>query len=593
MLRIIKKFNMILNQKQKIRVGIIVFLMLIGALMETMGVSLILPLMNALLDNEFFKEHKYAVLLCNTLGLRSQKTFLVVILLVLIAVFIIKDVFLYFEYYVQTRFICNNRLAAQRELMSSYLRRPYDYYLNASSGEITRIITSDVSGAFGLMTTIMTFFTEFIVCTALIAAMIFIDAVMSVLAAVILLAELFVIYRFVKPALRNAGTGLQKASANANKWVLQSIAGIKELKVSCKEDYFLEQYTRYADEAITSEKINTVLGNAPRLIIEAVTVSAMLAVMIFMLLAGRDISSLLPQLAAFALAAVRLLPSANRISTALNAIAYQEPMLDKMIENLKVLNHEDEESGRMHLHKTETLLTLEKCCGLQNITFVYPNSDNEVLCHADMVIPVGKSVGIVGTSGAGKTTAVDILLGLLEQRQGRVYTDGKDICCNYKQWLSMTGYIPQMIYMLDDTIRANVAFGLPRNSIDDKQVWRALEEAQLKKFVEELPQGLDTEIGERGVRLSGGQRQRIGIARALYSNPKLLIFDEATSALDNETETAIMESVNALHGKKTLIIIAHRLSTIQECDLVYRVENGKISILERGSGMGQDRCSSF
>jgi ABC-type multidrug transport system fused ATPase/permease subunit len=193
-----------------------------------------------------------------------------------------------------------------------------------------------------------------------------------------------------------------------------------------------------------------------------------------------------------------------------------------------------------------------------------------------MEIPAGKSVGIVGTSGSGKTTAVDILLGLLPPKKGNVLSDGKNIRDEYSDYLRGVGYIPQMIFMLDDTIRANIAFGLPRNETDEEKVWNALEEAQLKDFVESLPDGLDTTIGERGVRLSGGQRQRIGIARALYSDPSLLIFDEATSALDNETEAAIMESINALHGRKTMIIIAHRLTTIKECDLVYRVENGKI-----------------
>lgn len=193
-----------------------------------------------------------------------------------------------------------------------------------------------------------------------------------------------------------------------------------------------------------------------------------------------------------------------------------------------------------------------------------------------MVIPVGKSIGIVGASGSGKTTAIDILLGLLPPQAGNVLVDGVDIRKNYGCWLAHLGYILQMIFMLDDTIRANVAFGISDKEVDDAQVWKALEEAQLKEFVQSLPDGLDTTIGERGVRLSGGQRQRIGIARALYMDPDLLIFDEATSALDNETEAAIMDSINALHGRKTLVIIAHRLTTIEECDIVYRVEHGKI-----------------
>ena len=215
---------------------------------------------------------------------------------------------------------------------------------------------------------------------------------------------------------------------------------------------------------------------------------------------------------------------------------------------------------------------------LHDITYRYPNTEEPVLRNANMVIPVGKSVGIVGVSGAGKTTAVDILLGLLKPEKGQVLADGKSIEEDYRGWLSHLSYIPQSIYMLDDTIRANVAFGFDLKKVDDEQIWRALREAQLEEFVKSLPEGLDTSIGERGVRLSGGQRQRIGIARALFTDPELIILDEATSALDNDTEAAIMDAINALHGKKTLIIIAHRLTTIEECDMVYRVKDGKIDL---------------
>ncbi|MDE6168447.1 MAG: ATP-binding cassette domain-containing protein, partial [Acetatifactor sp.] len=224
---------------------------------------------------------------------------------------------------------------------------------------------------------------------------------------------------------------------------------------------------------------------------------------------------------------------------------------------------------------------LSRSVELRDITYSYPNSDKLILDHADMLIPVGASVGIVGTSGAGKSTAVDILLGLLEPGTGAVYADGKRVKEHYRSWLRNIGYIPQMIFMLDDTIRRNVAFGVADQQIDEDRVWEVLKEAQLDEFIKTLPEGLDTGIGERGIRLSGGQRQRIGIARALYHDPELLVLDEATSALDNDTERAIMESINRLHGKKTLVIIAHRLQTIEKCDLVYRVEDGKILKEER------------
>ncbi len=343
------------------------------------------------------------------------------------------------------------------------------------------------------------------------------------------------------------------------------------------EAFFEENYEKSGRRTIQAEKWNSVLGNIPRLLIEMVSVCSMLALIAIMIYKGREIETLITSLGAFAMAAVKLLPSANRVVGALNAIAYQEPALDKMLENLQILESEDGRSTIEEAAEKKTSpLTLEREISLQNISYSYPNSEQHVLKQAQMSVPVGKSVGIVGTSGAGKTTAVDIMLGLLNPQEGWVLADGVDVMSNYTEWLSHIGYIPQTIFMLDDTIRANVAFGMKREDQTDEQVWYALEEAQLAEFVRSLPEGLDTQIGERGVRLSGGQRQRIGIARALYTNPELLIFDEATSALDNETEAAIMESINSLHGRKTMVIIAHRLQTIEGCDIVYRVKDGKI-----------------
>ena len=232
----------------------------------------------------------------------------------------------------------------------------------------------------------------------------------------------------------------------------------------------------------------------------------------------------------------------------------------------------------------EEKLDVKDSIEMKDITYAYPNTERLIFDHADLKIPVGASVGIVGTSGAGKSTVVDILLGLLEPSTGYIYADGVDVKepGNYRKWLKNIGYIPQMIFMLDDTIRKNVAFGVPEDKIDENRLWEVLKEAQLDEFIKTLPEGLETGIGERGIRLSGGQRQRIGIARALYNDPEVLILDEATSALDNDTEAAIMESINRLHGRKTLIIIAHRLQTIEKCDIVYRVEDGRAKI-ERGS----------
>ena len=409
----------------------------------------------------------------------------------------------------------------------------------------------------------------------LVITVLVISPVMTLFLVIILSLAMLVIMKIVKPILQKQGIVAQKSSSQTYKWLLQSINGIKEIKVSQKETYFQTNFEISGRQTITAERWNSIIQNIPRLLIEMVSICSVLAVVGIMIFMGMDIESLVPALGAFVMAAVKLLPSANRIVNASNAIAYSEPALDKLVENIQ--ETEKVKTKKItDVKEIEQSFTFEKEIKLASVTYAYPDTEKKILENADMIIPIGKSVGIVGTSGAGKTTAVDILLGLLKPESGKILIDGTDIQENYGQWLSHIGYIPQMIFMLDDTIRANVAFGYKEQKGKEEDIWRALEEAQLSEFVKSLPEGLDTRIGERGIRLSGGQRQRIGIARALYPDPDILIFDEATSALDNETESDIMKSIEGLHGKKTLVIIAHRLTTIEGCDMVYRVAEGKI-----------------
>ncbi|MDE6183950.1 MAG: ABC transporter ATP-binding protein/permease [Lachnospiraceae bacterium] len=281
-------------------------------------------------------------------------------------------------------------------------------------------------------------------------------------------------------------------------------------------------------------------------------------------------------IATFGVAAIRVLPSVNRINTYITEIAYTQPSLDFVYENLQEGMKTDAMLAERKANSQIEKLKLEDKIELNHISFHYPDSDKAIFKDAHMVVPKGKSVGIIGASGAGKSTIVDVLLGLLHAQEGEITCDGVDIFKNYESWLAQVGYIPQSIYLIDESIRDNIAFGIDADKIDDKRIWEVLEEAQLREFIEELPEGLDTTIGDRGVRLSGGQRQRIGIARALYNDPEILVFDEATSALDNDTEAAVMEAVNSFHGKKTMIIIAHRLNTIEKCDIIYKVENAKL-----------------
>ena len=430
---------------------------------------------------------------------------------------------------------------------------------------------------FQMLMHVLTFCTEIIITIFLIATILIIDPVMTMMTFVILLLVMVLVLKIIKPLLRSAGMRRQRYGIEMNKWLMQMVHGIKEIKITRKEKYFLQNFADNAWCYVKAEQQYSVTGVMPRLMIESIGICAMLSSIGIMVLAGREMSTMIPSLSAFAMAAVKLIPSTNRLIFYINEIFYGEPALDKLVEILnKKEDYKEKEIGSKQLY-----ITLKDKITISNIFYHYPNTEKNILYNAKMEIPVGSFVGIIGASGSGKTTVVDILLGLLKPQKGNVFSDGVDISSNYEEWLSHIGYIPQMIFMLEDNIRNNIAFGVPEDEIEDTKIWKALEDSQLLDFVNQLPEGLDTQIGERGIRISGGQRQRIGIARALYTNPELLIFDEATSALDNETEAAIMESIHSLYGKKTMIIIAHRLQTIEKCDIVYKVENEVISKMER------------
>ena len=614
-IRIIKKFRSILSRHQKLRILELGVLMLIGAVFETMAVSLIVPFMNAVMEPEKTMQKPYVQIICRIFDLHSPRTFLVVLAVILAALYIVKNVFLLFENNIQYRFVYGNMFAMQRQILANFIRRPYEDFLSVNSGEVIRIISSDTSQVFTLLTQLLGMFTELVVSVALVIATFVIAPTITLCIAVLLIALMLLINYVLKPILHQAGVNNQKSAAAMNSWLMQSIQGIKELKVQRKEEYFQENYDRAGTIYVSSLRKNYVLSAVPRFMLEAISMGAFFIIVALMIYKGADLNTVVPMLSAVAMAAVRLLPSVNRISGALASISYTEPMLDKLIENLKAISGSEEISLAAGDLKAKTEARTEEAEGsaisdgnanrpadtgaggtaetgadsvgtafprlsraitVEDVVYHYPKSDKNVLEHANLTITPGESVGIVGQSGAGKTTLVDIILGLLRPASGRVAIDGVDIRTDNRAWLAQIGYIPQMIFMLDGTIRDNVAFGEDAEDIDDADVWAALREASMEDFVKSLPDGLDTQLGERGVRISGGQRQRIGIARALYTNPSVLIFDEATSALDNETEAAIMDSINHLHGTKTMIIIAHRLTTIEGCDHVYRVEGGKI-----------------
>ncbi len=575
-IRIIKKFRLILSRHQKIRIFQLGILMVIGGFMEMLSVSLVLPFMNAVMEPEKTMQSKYVMMVCDLFGMHSSRSFLMLVAVALAAIYILKNAFLIFQNNIQYRFVYNNQFQTQCKLLHNYLSRPYEFYLQANSGEIMRVIGSDTNQTFYLLINLLSLFTELVVSVTLTITVIVISPLLTLSIAGILLVVVALILLVIRPMLRRMSLATQKADAKQNMWLLQSIQGIKELKVMRKESYFEKNYRENGSITMTALRKKNVLTNFPRYFIEAVSMSSLFLILAVLIYRGQDLETLVPVVSAIAMAAVRLLPSINRITSSLASAAYAEPMLDKTIENLQGMDAYERQNSEAQKESRGAVKRFENEFGFSDVTYRYPNADYPVLENASLKIRKGESVGIVGASGAGKTTAVDILLGLLKLENGKVMIDGTDIRMDMDGWLTQIGYIPQSIFMLDDTLRANVAFGIDAAEIDDNKVWTALEEAALADFVRTLPEGLDTRLGDRGIRLSGGQRQRVGIARALYANPEILFFDEATSALDNDTESAIMESINHLHGTKTMVIIAHRLTTIENCDIVYRVKDHKV-----------------
>lgn len=574
MLQILKKLNLLLDKKQKQTMAGLTVLMVIGAALQTAGVGMILPVVSIVMDKEAMQKEgllRDAYLL---LGGGSETRFTVLVMLALILVFIIKNTFLYFQQKATLAFVYTNQFRTSERMMKNYLRRGYEFYLNADTAVVQRSITSDVNNMYALILALLTLMSDAIVFLFLVTFCFLQDPVMTVLIAGVLMLLLVLIKKVLKPILHKAGEDNQNYYSGLFKWISQTVQGIKEVKISCKEQYFVSEYVKCGKGYVDAVQKYSLFNQVPKLLIETICVICMIGYMMFMILTGVNSEDMLTTLTAFAAAALVLLPCVNRVNNQINNISYFEPFFMGVSDNLQ-----DEISGvkvdMSYATDSDEKLPITKEIELKDIVYAYPNTEKLIFDKADLTIPVGASVGIVGTSGAGKSTVVDILLGLLEVRSGQILADGQDVKESYRAWLKNIGYIPQMIFMLDDTIRKNVAFGVPEDKIDEDRLWEVLKEAQLDEFIKTLPEGLDTGIGERGIRLSGGQRQRIGIARALYNNPEVLILDEATSALDNDTEAAIMESINRLHGKKTLIIIAHRLQTIEKCDMVYRVENGK------------------
>lgn len=582
---LLQKIAYLFDKRQLIQLAGLAVLILIGGTLETLGVSMMLPLVQAIMSPDEIMENELVGRIAALLHIGSSRELILWMLGATIFLFIFKNAYLLFQTYVQNTFVTRNRNRMISRVMREFLNRPYEDYLGADIPTVFRLTDSDIPNAFQLILVLIQMTTEIVVAVSIcLVLVVWVSPAISIGCAVLFLGMTLMITKVLKPRLNAIGRKNQAIQSRIAKWRIQSIYGLKDVKVLHREEFFVRNYYESGAVGANVARNYAVLNNTPRLLIETVFIAAMLSFIFLFMVQGGDITVLFSQLTAFAAAAVRVMPATNRINTYLSEIAYAQPCLDYLYENLTENMKQDVNGSVTGLtgaqEQEKQPLTLTDKIVLDHISYTYPNTDRPIFTEAHMEVKKGQSVGIMGPSGAGKSTIVDILLGLLHVQAGTITCDGRDIFENYPSWLSKIGYIPQSIYLIDESIRDNIAFGIDADQIDDRRIWEVLEEAQLKRFVEELPEGLETTIGDRGVRISGGQRQRLGIARALYHNPEILVFDEATSALDGDTEAAVMEAVNSFHGKKTMVIIAHRLNTIAKCDVIYKVENEKITRTE-------------
>lgn len=574
------KIRSIFDRKQKFQLLMLGIMIFIGGILETLGVGAMMPVVTALLTPDKLQEYvdKYQILgnICSALHIEDVGQMTMTLLIGLMAIYVIKNLYILLLTYKQNTFITQTRNKMISRVMAEFLNRPYEQYLGADIPTVFRITDSDIPQTFSLILAMLNLASEVVVSFLIFLVLLCINAAMTLfIIGVFGILTLF-IFKVFKPKLNKIGGENQRIQSRIAKWRIQAIYGLKDVKVLNREEFFVRNYYESGKIGANVARNYAVLNNTPRLLIETVFIVSMLSFIAVYISGGGDMNVMMYAIGAFAAAAIRVLPSVNRINTYITEIAYTQPSLDFVYANLQQGMKTDAMLAERRANAQKEKLKLEDKIELNHISFHYPDSEKNIFTDAHMEVPRGKSVGIIGASGAGKSTIVDVLLGLLHAQTGEITCDGVNIFRNYESWLAQIGYIPQSIYLIDESIRDNIAFGIDEDKINEKRIWEVLEEAQLKEFVEDLPEGLDTTIGDRGVRLSGGQRQRIGIARALYHDPEILVFDEATSALDNDTEAAVMEAVNSFHGKKTMVIIAHRLNTIEKCDIIFKVENEKL-----------------
>ena len=554
----------LLNPSERKALSGLFILMLVGTLLETASVALLVPVLAVLTSSNSDIKLPFITIQTDL----DQNVLIWLVIFSVLFLYIIKNIFLGFSVWIQRGYLTKTSARIASRILETYILQPFSFHLQKNSSLLIRN-TQDTSAVVGGgIEPLLSMISEGLIIAALLLVLIVVEPVGTILVVTTLLIATMVFHRFSDRKLQDWGARRQFEKGRIIRTIQQSLGAIKDLQVLNREDWFILEHNKHqvSDQSLL-RKIITV-QSMPRLWLEVMAIGGLTGLVGVMLSAGNEPKEIVPVVGLFAATAFRVLPSVNKVVGSRQLLKVSRNTIETIHGDLQLPTLK--KSGLMN--QTLKFETLQ----VQNLTFAYEGIVDSVLNDVNVHIQNGEAVGFVGQSGSGKSTLIDIMLGLLEPQSGSVLIDGQTIENVKQSWQKTIGYIPQTIFLMDDSLRRNIALGIADSEIDEVAIVEALKSAQLEDFVASLPEGLDTVVGERGVRLSGGQRQRIGIARALYHRPSVLVLDEATSSLDTETEHGVMQAVQALQGDKTVIIVAHRLSTVEYCDRLYRLDAGRI-----------------
>ena len=557
--------------------------MVLGAAFEAINISLVLPLLEIISGSqnqvtEFISFH---------LGLDNQQNVVFFSVITFVFIYLLKGLYLSMLTWVSARFSHQVKAEVSNTLMEKYLHAAYEFHLLKNSAQLIRNLTNEANQlALNVLNPILIIISEGLVVMAVGIFLLLAEPQVTI----IVMSLLIVLSYFFQHLFGNFSKRIGQIRQHADGLIIQksqeSLGGIKDIKIFDREVTFLEEFRKHNLNSADASAKHYSISQLPRIYLETICVIFASIIILFLALQGNDFQEIVPVLGVFVLAAFRLLQSANRILSSANALHFADSVVTNLYEEMKILPSKKVKTAKYDIQRS--CIAFQKDIELKDVSYQYPKSKKFSLSNINLTFRKGESIGVIGKSGSGKSTLSDLILGLLKPTTGIINVDGISIYQNIKYWQSLIGCVQQDIFLLDDSIIRNITFGENYSKIDNEKLTSAIKDAKLEELIESLPNGLNTKLGERGLKISGGQKQRIGIARALYRNAPILIFDEATSALDNESESEIVSSIKNLQGKRTIIVVAHRLSTIEHCDRVVELKNGLIYKIDTNTQQTSD-----